>query len=81
MFVERLNKDSAGQIKDMNLAIYEDKLREVRSKGLVDGLFVVFSMFAGAICMVFIEKWTFNEAIYWAVVTVRRVCVFCVLFD
>lgn len=75
MFVEQLHSDTSGQLKDMNMAIYEDELREVRSKGLVDGMFVVVSMFVGAVCMMTLEGWTFDEAIYWAVVTVSGVTV------
>lgn len=71
MLSQKVNSDSMKEMKNMNIAIYEDELRELRSKGLVDLLFVLASIFSGAVCMVFIEKWNFLDSFYWACVTVR----------
>lgn len=71
VFAEKIQKDSLNQMKNMNLAIYEDELRELRSKGVVDLFFIFIAIFSGAVCMYFIEGWHFDDSFYWACVTVR----------
>lgn len=58
------------KMKAINMQVYEEELRAVRSKMIVDLLFVLVSLLSGAACMTFIEGWSFSEAFYWASVTV-----------
>ena len=73
VFTEKVNEDSIAKMKSMNLAIYEDELRELRSKGLVAMFFVLLSIFSGTVIMMFIEGWFFLDSLYWACVTVIAV--------
>ena len=70
VFTEKVNEESIAKMKNMNLAIYEDELRELRSKGLVAMFFVLLSIFSGALIMMLIEGWAFLDSLYWACVTV-----------
>lgn len=70
VFTEKVNEDSITKMKSMNLAIYEDELRELWSKGLVAMFFVLLSIFSGTVIMMFIEGWFFLDSLYWACVTV-----------
>lgn len=72
-YLEKLTEEEGEQMKNVNIQIYEDELRELRSKGLVDGFFVFVSVFSGAICMMFIEGWKFEDSLYWACVTATTV--------
>jgi roadblock/LC7 domain-containing protein len=69
MLDQVLNGNSE-KLQDMNLQMYEEELRQLRSKGLVDFLFVIIAVFSGALCMIRIEGWKFDDAFYWACVTV-----------
>eukprot|EP01038_Epipyxis_sp_PR26KG_P005583 gene5583-7708_t len=73
IFTERLHIESVTKIKNMNLAVYENELRELQIKGIVDGLFILIAIFSGSIGMILIEGWTFNDSIYWACVTITTV--------
>jgi hypothetical protein len=72
LFLSQEDASGAQRLKAMNLQIYEDELREVRSKVLVDLLFVAVSLLSGAACMTAIEHWAFADAFYWACVTVSH---------
>ena len=81
VFTEKVNQDSIAKMKSMNLAIYEDELRELRSKGLVAMFFVLLSIFSGAVIMMFIEGWFFLDSLYWACVTVIAVlCMYVCMY-
>eukprot|EP00981_Chlorochromonas_danica_P000376 scaffold90_cov163-Ochromonas_danica.AAC.31 len=56
---QQKDAESLTQLKAINLQIYEEELREIRSKG--------------AACMVGIEGWSFSDAFYWACVTTMTV--------
>ncbi len=58
-------------MKKANLEAFDDELREIRSKGIVDFFFILLAIFSGCLCMVLIESWSFEQGIYWAIVTVR----------
>lgn len=80
--LEQVLDGNNGKMQDMNLQVYEEELRQLRSKGLVDFLFVVIAVLSGALCMTRIEGWSFDEAFYWACVTVSAlftsvVCSYC----
>lgn len=62
--------DDSDKLHDMNMQVYEDELRQLRSRGLVHLIFVAFAVLSGATCMTQIEGWKFDEAFYWASVTV-----------
>eukprot|EP01039_Chlorochromonas_danica_P004726 gene4726-5174_t len=70
---QQKDAESLTQLKAINLQIYEEELREIRSKGLVDLCFVLVSILSGAACMVGIEGWSFSDAFYWACVTTMTV--------
>lgn len=70
VLIEEIQEESSKQAKDVNMQVYHDSLREIRSKGMVDFFFVLISVFSGAICMSIIEHWKFDDAFYWACVTV-----------
>ena len=77
VFKRQVNNENIEVIKNMNIAIYENEMREIRSKGIVDLFFVLLSIFSGAIIMVFIEGWQFEDSLYWACVTVSICCCCC----
>jgi len=81
IFRNKVNSESVKVMKNMNMAIYEDELRELRSKGLVDFMFVFLSIFSGAVCMVFIEDWSFLNSFYWACVTVGFLLPYLIFVD
>ncbi len=56
-------------MKNIKIAIYEKELREIRSKGIVDGFLLFVALISGAIGMMIIEDWNFSDALYWASVT------------
>ncbi len=68
-FLEQIHTDTAEKMKNINIAIYEEELREIRSKGIVDGFFLFVALISGAIGMMIIEDWNFSDALYWASVT------------
>eukprot|EP00981_Chlorochromonas_danica_P000370 scaffold90_cov163-Ochromonas_danica.AAC.25 len=59
ILVQDEENEAMKHMKAINLQIYEDELREIRSKG--------------AACMVGIEGWNFSDAFYWACVTTMTV--------
>jgi hypothetical protein len=65
--------DDSDEMQNINLKIFEEELREIRSKGFIDLLFVLIAIFSGAVCMKFIEGWHFDESFYWACVTATTV--------
>lgn len=68
--LDQMKEDDSSKMQDMNLQVYEEELRQLRSKGLVDFLFVVVAVLSGAAAMTRIEGWKFDAAFYWACVTV-----------
>jgi hypothetical protein len=68
-FLDQVHTDTAERMKNINIAIYEEELREIRSKGIVDGFFLFIALISGAIGMMIIEGWSFSDALYWASVT------------
>jgi hypothetical protein len=73
LFVEQVHADTVDKLNSATLQAYEEELSEIRSKGIVDFFFLLISIFSGAVCMMFIEGWKFEEGLYWAVVTVTTV--------
>eukprot|EP01031_Cornospumella_fuschlensis_P043619 gene43619-53345_t len=51
VFVETEEAAALRNMKKINMQIYEEELREVRSKGLVDFFYLVISIFSGAAFM------------------------------
>lgn len=58
-------------MRKANLEAFDEELREIRSKGIVDFFFILVAIFSGCLCMVLIEGWSFEQGLYWAIVTVR----------
>jgi hypothetical protein len=58
---------------------YDKELSEVRAKGIVDFFFVFVAIFSGALCMMYIEEWTWEQSLYWACVTVIRSLFVCLV--
>ena len=73
VFVETEEAAALRNMKKINMQIYEEELREVRSKGLVDFFYLLISIFSGAAFMCAIEGWTFQDAFYWACVTATTI--------
>lgn len=61
------------EFRRANLEAYDLELKEIRSKGIVDFFFILVAVFSGAVCMMFIEDWLWEQSIYWACVTVTTV--------
>jgi len=74
LFLQQDDAARMTKLTTINLQVYEEELREVRSKGLVDLSFVAISLLSGAACMTAIEGWSFSDAFYWACVTVSVNC-------
>lgn len=73
LFLEQEASSDMRKMKAISLQVYEEELREIRSKGLVDLLFVAVSLLSGAVCMSLIEDWPFDDSFYWACVTAMTV--------
>jgi hypothetical protein len=67
------------ELRRANIAAFEEELKEIRSKGIVDFFFLFVSIFSGAVCMMWIEGWPFADAIYWGCVTVSGFLLFSCL--
>jgi hypothetical protein len=67
-------------MRKANLEAFDEELREIRSKGIVDFFFILVAIFSGCLCMVLIEGWSFEQGLYWAIVTVR-IPFFLLLFN
>lgn len=68
--IEEKQDEIVSEMKRANLDAFDEELREIRSKGIVDFFFILVAIFSGCVCMMLIEEWRFEQGLYWAIVTV-----------
>lgn len=58
---------------DMNTALFDETLTEIRNACLANALTIAFFLFFGGLFMMWIEDWNFVDAVYWSSATITSV--------
>jgi hypothetical protein len=57
--------DHCDGILDLNMAVYEDEISDLKVTAVGNILLFFITLFTGAVCMSAIEGWDFTDAVYW----------------
>ena len=53
------------EMSDMNLAIYEDEILDIKVGAILNVLLFFITLFSGALAMSALENWNFTDSVYW----------------